>query len=188
MSSASGISSRSSCPAPGSVSLLYPREASACRLLGDLEDATNPVAPECSTSGSSCGPALVVANGLADIGLGSDHLAGIRVGSHSLMDSFPVAPGSLTSTVGCSSSQVQSVLCGLSGFRPTQGQISGRGITQVTGSLDTVGWLVRDPALHPKIADALKLPGGCPSRLQAHTSATNSEPDSQEVQAVGLCL
>ena len=78
------------------------------------------------------------------------------------------------------------MLCGLSGFRPTQGQISGRGVTQVTGSLDTVGWLVRDPALHPKIADALKLPGRYPSR-PTHTSAVESEPNIEEVQAGGLC-
>jgi hypothetical protein len=52
-----------------------------CRLQGDREKASNPAAPECSVSGCGCGPALMVANGLADIGLGSDHVSGIRVRS-----------------------------------------------------------------------------------------------------------
>ena len=49
------------------------------RLQGDPEEATNPAAPECSISGCGCGPALMVASGLASIGLGSDHVSGIRV-------------------------------------------------------------------------------------------------------------
>jgi len=49
------------------------------RLQGDREEASNPAAPECSVSGCGCGPALMVASGLADIGLGSDHVSGIRV-------------------------------------------------------------------------------------------------------------
>lgn len=55
---------------------------SACRLQGDREEASNPAAPECSVSGCGCGPALLVASGLADIGLGCDHVSGVRVPSH----------------------------------------------------------------------------------------------------------
>lgn len=49
------------------------------RLLGDSVEGDNPAAPENSMSGCSCGVALLVASGLADIALGSDHLTGIRV-------------------------------------------------------------------------------------------------------------
>ena len=64
------------------------------RLLGDSIDGSNPSAPECSISGCSCGPALMVASGMADMALGADHLAGIRV---NYKRSTTPAPGHLWS-------------------------------------------------------------------------------------------
>ena len=55
--------------------------------------------------------------------------------------------------------QVQSAIFGLSGFRPSQGALSSRGMARVVGRYDSAAWLVRDPSLHVKIADAFKLPG-----------------------------
>jgi len=55
--------------------------------------------------------------------------------------------------------QVQSAIFGLSGFRPSQGALSSEGMARVVGKYDSVAWLVRDPCLHVKIAEAFKLPG-----------------------------
>ena len=55
--------------------------------------------------------------------------------------------------------QVQSSIFGLSGFRPTHGELSSRGMAKITGNFDSPAWLVRDPGLHVKIAESLKLPG-----------------------------
>lgn len=55
--------------------------------------------------------------------------------------------------------QVQSALFGMSGFRPTPGQIPTGGFVHVTGSSGSIGWLVKDAALHTQIAELFKLPG-----------------------------
>jgi len=57
---------------------------------------------------------------------------------------------------------VQSAIFGLSGFRPSQGALTSQGMARVVGRYDSVAWLVRDPTLHVKIAEAFKLPGECP--------------------------
>lgn len=50
-----------------------------CRLLGQEGSAFNPGAPESIASGIASGVALAVAADAATIGLGIDHLSGIRV-------------------------------------------------------------------------------------------------------------
>ena len=67
---------------------------------------------------------------------------------------------------------MQSSIFGLSGFRPTQGELSGKGMCKVTGNFDSAAWVVQDPSLHPKIAEALKLPGLHFSSAKLHTACT----------------
>jgi amidase len=86
----------------------------------------NPSAPDRLPGGSSSGSAAAVAGGLADIGLATDTLGSIRV------------PASY---------------CGLYGLRPTHGRLSLEGAKPLASSLDTGGWLTRDPDTLIQLAD-----------------------------------
>ena len=55
------------------------------RLLGQAGAATNPALPESIASGTGSGVAMAAAAGLADVGIGIDHLSGPRVGFCSTM-------------------------------------------------------------------------------------------------------
>lgn len=73
--------------------------------------------PEQLPGGSSSGSAIAVANGLIDVGLGTDTGGSIRV------------PASYN---------------GLFGYRPTHGLVSTKDMVSLAPSFDTVGWLTRD--------------------------------------------
>ena len=77
----------------------------------------NPAAPERVTGGSSSGSAAAVAGGLADIAVGADTAASIRV------------PASF---------------CGLIGLRTTHGRITLDGAMKLAPSFDTFGWFADD--------------------------------------------
>lgn len=51
----------------------------SCRLLERESAATNPALPESIASGTGSGVAMAAAAGLADVGIGMDHLIGPRV-------------------------------------------------------------------------------------------------------------
>lgn len=78
--------------------------------------------------GSSSGSAIAVANGLADIGLGSDTGGSIRV------------PASYN---------------GLYGLRPTWGRISTDGMLPLAHSFDTVGWMTQTLDLMRQVGEVL---------------------------------
>lgn len=77
----------------------------------------NPAAPDRIPGGSSSGSASVVAQGLADIALGTDTGGSVRI------------PASF---------------CGLYGFRPSHGRIPVDGLVALGPGFDTVGWFTRD--------------------------------------------
>jgi len=81
---------------------------------------TNPRAPGRLPGGSSSGPAVAVAAGLSDLGLGSDTGGSIRV------------PASY---------------CGILGFRPTHGRVSLAGAVALAPSFDTAGLFSRTGGL-----------------------------------------
>ena len=81
--------------------------------------ATNPLDPARVPGGSSSGAAVVVANGDADVALGSDTGGSVRI---------PAA------------------CCGVAGLTTTWGRISLDGVWPLAPSLDTVGPLARDVA------------------------------------------
>ncbi len=89
---------------------------------------TNPRAPDRVPGGSSSGSASAVAGGLVDFALGSDSACSVRL---------PAAA------------------CGLYGIRPTLGAVSTRGMVPLSPSLDTVGWLARDPDVLAKVGGVL---------------------------------
>ncbi|MGB8652457.1 MAG: amidase [Mycobacteriales bacterium] len=78
---------------------------------------TNPLAPLLVPGGSSSGSAVVVANGEADIGIGTDTGGSVRI---------PAA------------------CCGVAGLKTTWGRVSLEGVWPLAPSLDTVGPLARD--------------------------------------------
>ncbi len=80
---------------------------------------TNPLDPALVPGGSSSGAAVVVANGDADIAIGSDTGGSIRI---------PAA------------------CCGVAGLKTTHGRISLEGVWPLAPSFDTVGPLARDVA------------------------------------------
>ncbi|WP_353940133.1 amidase family protein [Streptomyces sp. HUAS MG91] len=79
--------------------------------------ALNPAAPGHLAGGSSSGTAAAVAGRLAPAGLGTDTGGSVRI---------PAA------------------LCGIVGFRPTQGRYPADGVVRVSKTRDTVGVLARD--------------------------------------------
>jgi amidase len=97
----------------------------------------NPAAPERLPGGSSSGSAVAVAAGLVDFALGTDTGGSVRV---------PAA------------------FCGIYGFRPTHGAVSSAGVVPFAPSLDTVGWLARDPATLAAVGDVL-LPAASGDRI-----------------------
>jgi amidase len=88
----------------------------------------NPAAPGRVPGGSSSGSASAVADGLADIGLGTDTAGSIRV------------PASY---------------CGLVGVRPTWGRVPATGVVPLAPGYDTVGWLTRSAGLAAAVGPVL---------------------------------
>ncbi|TQC43370.1 DUF3225 domain-containing protein [Rhodococcus sp. WS4] len=88
----------------------------------------NPAAPDRITGGSTSGPAVAVAAGFADVGLGTDTAGSIRV------------PASY---------------CGLYGLRTTHGAVTRAGLLGLAPSFDTVGVLTRDADMLARSARAL---------------------------------
>ncbi|MFS0724005.1 amidase [Paenibacillus sp. 1P07SE] len=76
----------------------------------------NPAAPGRIPGGSSSGSASAVAQGLADIGIGTDTGGSVRV---------------------------PSAYCGLYGMRPTHDTVDASGLIPLAPSFDTVGWMAR---------------------------------------------
>lgn len=91
----------------------------------------NPAAPDRFPGGSSCGSAVAVASGVADLALGSDTGGSVRI------------PASY---------------CGVFGIRPSFGAVSLAGACPLAPSFDTAGWFARDADLLARAGDAL-LPG-----------------------------
>ena len=58
------------------------------RLLGNAGAAANPALPESVASGTGSGVAMAAAAGLADVGIGIDHLSGPRVGASASISSL----------------------------------------------------------------------------------------------------
>jgi amidase len=88
----------------------------------------NPRNPALLPGGSSSGSAVAVAEGSADIGLGTDTGGSIRV------------PASYN---------------GLFGLRPSHGVVSTEQMVGLAPSFDTVGWMTRDLVTLSKVADVL---------------------------------
>lgn len=88
----------------------------------------NPAAPQRVPGGSSSGPAVAVARGEADIGLGTDTAGSIRV------------PGAYQ---------------GLWGIRTTHAGLDVTGLLPLAPSFDAIGWLARDAATLTAVATAL---------------------------------
>lgn len=88
----------------------------------------NPAAPERIPGGSTSGPAVAVARGEVDIGLGTDTAGSIRV---------PAA------------------YQGLWGIRTTHGRIGTAGLLPLAQSFDTVGWVTADGEVLATVADCL---------------------------------
>jgi len=80
----------------------------------------NPHRPSHTPGGSSMGSAAAVAAGMADFALGTQTAGSV------------LRPASY---------------CGVYGFKPTFGSVSTAGVKPFAPSLDTVGWMARDPAL-----------------------------------------
>lgn len=80
----------------------------------------NPEMPAHVPGGSSSGSAVAVAAGLVDFALGTD-------------------------TIGCI--RIPAAFCGLLSYRPSHGAVSTIGVLPNSQSLDTVGWLARDPSI-----------------------------------------
>ncbi|CAL8462898.1 g2432 [Coccomyxa elongata] len=101
-------------------------------LLGQEGSAFNPGSPESIASGTASGVALAVAADAATIGLGIDHLSGIRV---------------------------QAACSGLWGYRASTNAGPKEGVASLAGPLDALGWITKDPALLCKVGKAMQLPG-----------------------------
>jgi amidase len=88
----------------------------------------NPAAPDRMPGGSSSGSASAVAAGDCDLALGTDTGGSIRV------------PASY---------------CGLFGIRPTWGRIPLAGVTALSPSFDTLGWMARDARTLHRVGEVL---------------------------------
>ncbi|CAN4125148.1 unnamed protein product [Withania somnifera] len=89
---------------------------------------TNPKWPSHIPGGSSSGSAVAVAAELVDFSLGTD-------------------------TTGCI--RVPAAFCGVFGFRPSHGAVSTIGVLPVSQSLDSIGWLARDPSVLRQVGHVL---------------------------------
>ncbi|XP_011002073.1 PREDICTED: outer envelope protein 64, mitochondrial [Populus euphratica] len=88
----------------------------------------NPEMPTHVPGGSSSGSAVAVAAGLVDFALGTD-------------------------TIGCI--RIPAAFCGLLSYRPSHGAVSTIGVLPNSQSLDTVGWLARDPSILLRVGHAV---------------------------------
>ncbi|MGW5384190.1 amidase family protein [Nocardia sp. NPDC003963] len=95
---------------------------------GEFGMPVNPAAPDRIPGGSTSGPAVAVARGEADIGLGTDTAGSIRV---------PAA------------------YQGLWGIRTTSGRAATSGLLPLAQSFDTVGWITRDGATLAAVAECV---------------------------------
>ena len=91
-------------------------------------DPINPRAPGRMAGGSSCGSAVAVAAGQADLALGTDCAGSVRV---------PAA------------------FCGLYGIRPTYGRVSATGAFALAPSFDVVGWFAARAETFARAGQAL---------------------------------
>jgi Asp-tRNA(Asn)/Glu-tRNA(Gln) amidotransferase A subunit family amidase len=134
-------------------------------------DARNPHDPGRISGGSSSGPAVAVAGGMAAAGLGTDTTGSLRM---------PAA------------------LCGLVGVRPTRGLVPADGVVPLAWSYDTVGPLAATaaeaallldviagrPPAEPPVADAAGLRLGVATELLALAD----EPVAARVRAAAAAL
>lgn len=88
----------------------------------------NPEMPAHVPGGSSSGSAVAVAAGLVDFALGTD-------------------------TIGCI--RIPAAFCGLLSYRPSHGAVSTIGVLPNSQSLDTIGWLARDPSILLRVGHTL---------------------------------
>ncbi|KAK6777875.1 hypothetical protein RDI58_024593 [Solanum bulbocastanum] len=106
---------------------------------------TNPKLPSHIPGGSSSGTAVAVAAGLVDFALGTD-------------------------TTGCI--RVPAAFCGVFGFRPSHGALSTIGVLPVSQSLDSIGWLARDPSVLHRVGHVLlQIPSIEPKRTRCFVIA-----------------
>ncbi|MGI0054377.1 MAG: amidase [Thermoplasmata archaeon] len=88
----------------------------------------NPRAPGRLPGGSSSGSASAVAQELVDFALGTDTGGSVRIPSS---------------------------YCGIFGIRPSHGRVPVRGVTLLTSSFDTVGWMARDGRVLARVGATL---------------------------------
>ncbi|KAJ8571137.1 hypothetical protein K7X08_038109 [Anisodus acutangulus] len=106
---------------------------------------TNPKLPSHIPGGSSSGSAVAVAAELVDFALGTD-------------------------TTGCI--RVPAAFCGVFGFRPSHGSVSTIGVLPVSQSLDSIGWLARDPSVLHRVGHVLlQLPSVEPKKTRCFVIA-----------------
>ena len=117
-------------------------------------NCNNPHDPLRISGGSSSGPGVATAAGLALAGLGTDTTGSIRV------------PASL---------------CGLFGVRPTPGRISNHGVVALAWSYDTVGPLARTAEDARIMLDAL-IPGWRPGPGSSERRSHDADPDLRGVR------
>ncbi|XP_055809371.1 outer envelope protein 64, mitochondrial isoform X2 [Solanum dulcamara] len=106
---------------------------------------TNPKLPSHIPGGSSSGSAVAVAAERVDFALGTD-------------------------TTGCI--RVPAAFCGVFGFRPSHGAVSTIGVLPVSQSLDSIGWLARDPSVLHRVGHVLlQIPSVEPKRTRCFVIA-----------------
>ncbi|KAL3326143.1 hypothetical protein AABB24_037044 [Solanum stoloniferum] len=106
---------------------------------------TNPKLPSHIPGGSSSGSAVAVAAELVDFACGTD-------------------------TTGCI--RVPAAFCGVFGFRPSHGAVSTIGVLPVSQSLDSIGWLARDPSVLHRVGHVLlQIPSIEPKRTRCFVIA-----------------
>jgi len=120
----------------------------------------NPAAPDRVPGGSSSGSASAVAQGFADIALGTDTGGSVRV------------PASF---------------CGLYGIRPTHGRLPLDGMLPQAPTSDTTGWFARDAATFARASAVMlgeEIPEALPQRLVVAVDAFGfAEPAVREALA-----
>ncbi|GAA0145444.1 hypothetical protein LIER_05636 [Lithospermum erythrorhizon] len=89
---------------------------------------TNPAAPNRVPGGPSSGASVAVAANIVDFSIGMDSSGGVLL---------PAG------------------YCGILGFRPSYGVVPHTGVIPVSDSLDTVGWLAKDPNILRRVGHVL---------------------------------